>query len=99
MVHSLKPNPKSHIQEGWRIADFFSHHPEAMHMVGAGGGLGGWAGWVAGCIRGLHTQGAASAVYRLQLPHMCTHTHIVAPQPIKCTIYKSPPLSAYSSPS
>ncbi|KAL4858318.1 Catalase isozyme 2 [Chlorella vulgaris] len=32
MVHSLKPNPKSHIQEGWRIADFFSHHPEAMHM-------------------------------------------------------------------
>lgn len=36
MVHSLKPNPKSHIQEGWRIADFFSHHPEAMHMVGGG---------------------------------------------------------------
>lgn len=34
MVHALKPNPKSHIQEGWRIADFFSHHPEAMHMVG-----------------------------------------------------------------
>lgn len=28
MVHALKPNPKSHIQEGWRIADFFSHHPE-----------------------------------------------------------------------
>ncbi len=20
-------------QEGWRIADFFSHHPESMHMV------------------------------------------------------------------
>lgn len=32
MIHSLKPNPKSHLQEGWRIADFFSHHPEAMHM-------------------------------------------------------------------
>jgi catalase len=32
MVHALKPNPKNHIQEGWRIADFFSHHPEAMHM-------------------------------------------------------------------
>ncbi|KAI8104311.1 hypothetical protein M9434_002869 [Picochlorum sp. BPE23] len=32
MVHSLKPNPKSHIQEGWRIADFFSHFPESMHM-------------------------------------------------------------------
>jgi hypothetical protein len=33
MVHSLKPNPKNHIQEGWRIADFFSHHPEALNMV------------------------------------------------------------------
>ncbi len=32
MVHALKWNPKSHIQEGWRIADFFSHVPEAMHM-------------------------------------------------------------------
>ena len=35
MVHALKPNPKNHLQEGWRIADFFSHHPEAMHMVSA----------------------------------------------------------------
>jgi hypothetical protein len=42
MVHALKPNPKNHIQEGWRIADFFSHHPEAMHMVGWGGGV--WEG-------------------------------------------------------
>ena len=33
MVHALKPNPKNHIQEGWRIMDFFSHHPAAMHMV------------------------------------------------------------------
>lgn len=32
MVHALKPNPVNHLQEGWRIADFFSHHPEAMHM-------------------------------------------------------------------
>lgn len=32
MVHALKPNPKNHIQEGWRIADFFSHHPESMNM-------------------------------------------------------------------
>jgi len=32
MVHALKPNPKNHIQEGWRIADFFSHFPESMHM-------------------------------------------------------------------
>ena len=35
MVHALKPNPKNHIQENWRIADFFSHIPEAMHMVRA----------------------------------------------------------------
>lgn len=33
MVHALKPNPKNHIQENWRIADFFSHIPESMHMV------------------------------------------------------------------
>lgn len=32
MVHALKPNPRNHIQEGWRIMDFFSHHPESMHM-------------------------------------------------------------------
>jgi len=32
MVHALKPNPKTHIQEAWRIMDFFSHHPEALHM-------------------------------------------------------------------
>ncbi|GFP78971.1 catalase isozyme 1, partial [Phtheirospermum japonicum] len=30
MVHALKPNPKSHIQENWRILDFFSHHPESL---------------------------------------------------------------------
>ncbi|CAJ2642841.1 unnamed protein product [Trifolium pratense] len=32
MVHALKPNPKSHIQENWRILDFFSHFPESLHM-------------------------------------------------------------------
>lgn len=32
MVHSLKPNPKNHIQESWRFMDFFSHHPEALNM-------------------------------------------------------------------
>ncbi|KAG1673753.1 hypothetical protein FOA52_002322 [Chlamydomonas sp. UWO 241] len=32
MVHALKPNPKNHIQEAWRIMDFFSHHPESLHM-------------------------------------------------------------------
>ncbi|GIL51758.1 hypothetical protein Vafri_7681 [Volvox africanus] len=33
MVHAFKPNPKSHIQEGWRIMDFLSHHPESAHML------------------------------------------------------------------
>ncbi|GMH34282.1 hypothetical protein BSKO_02116 [Bryopsis sp. KO-2023] len=32
MVHAFKPNPVSHIQEDWRILDFFSHHPESLHM-------------------------------------------------------------------
>jgi catalase len=32
MVHALKPSPKTHIQEPWRIMDFFSHVPESMHM-------------------------------------------------------------------
>mmetsp|Transcript_19331 Transcript_19331/g.31659 ORF Transcript_19331/g.31659 Transcript_19331/m.31659 type:complete len:491 (+) Transcript_19331:91-1563(+) len=32
MIHALKPNPKNHIQEWWRIWDFFSHHPESCHM-------------------------------------------------------------------
>ena len=50
MVHALKPNPKNHIQEDWRIADFFSHVPESMHMVSSQasafllfeGGCGRW---------------------------------------------------------
>ncbi|CAI5487462.1 unnamed protein product [Closterium sp. Naga37s-1] len=32
VIHALKPNPKTHIQEGWRIADLFSHIPESCHM-------------------------------------------------------------------
>jgi len=32
MIHALKPNPKTHIQEPWRIMDFFSHIPEACNM-------------------------------------------------------------------
>lgn len=32
MVHSLKPNPINNQQEWWRIWDFFSSHPESMHM-------------------------------------------------------------------
>lgn len=30
VIHAFKPNPKSHIQENWRILDFLSHHPESM---------------------------------------------------------------------
>ncbi|WCJ44708.1 Catalase [Euphorbia peplus] len=30
VVHAFKPNPKSHIQEYWRIFDFLSHHPESL---------------------------------------------------------------------
>ena len=33
LVHSLRPNPKNHIQEGWRILDFLSHHPESCHIL------------------------------------------------------------------
>jgi hypothetical protein len=32
-VHSLRPNPKNNIQEGWRTLDFLAHHPESCHMV------------------------------------------------------------------
>ena len=33
MVHSLKPSPDSNIQEPNRFFDFFSHAPEATHML------------------------------------------------------------------
>ncbi|XP_050215798.1 catalase isozyme 1-like [Mercurialis annua] len=33
LVHAFKPNPKSHIQETWRIFDFLSHIPESLHML------------------------------------------------------------------
>jgi len=33
LVHAFKPNPKSHLQEAWRIMDFLSHHPESCHML------------------------------------------------------------------
>jgi Catalase len=35
LVHSLKPSPKKHLQEGWRVLDFLSHHPESCHIVSA----------------------------------------------------------------
>ena len=33
MVHALRPNPKNNIQEGWRILDFFSSHPESTNLL------------------------------------------------------------------
>lgn len=33
LVHSLRPNPKTHIQEGWRIMDFLANYPESTNMV------------------------------------------------------------------
>jgi len=30
VIHAFKPNPKSHIQENWRILDFCSHLPESL---------------------------------------------------------------------
>lgn len=31
VIHAFKPNPKSHIQENWRILDFLSYHPESLN--------------------------------------------------------------------
>ncbi|DBA86136.1 hypothetical protein WJX77_002458 [Trebouxia sp. C0004] len=33
LVHSLRPNPKTHIQEGWRILDFLGNYPESTLML------------------------------------------------------------------
>jgi len=33
LVHALRPNPKNHIQEGWRILDFLSNYPESCHIL------------------------------------------------------------------
>lgn len=30
VVHAFKPNPKSHVQESWRILDFCAHIPESL---------------------------------------------------------------------
>jgi catalase len=31
VIRAFKPNPKSHLQEYWRILDFLSHHPESLN--------------------------------------------------------------------
>jgi catalase len=33
LVHALRPNPKNHIQEGWRIMDFLAGYPESIHIL------------------------------------------------------------------
>jgi catalase len=32
VVHALKANTKSHVQENRRILDFFLHHHESLHI-------------------------------------------------------------------
>ncbi|KAG6545799.1 hypothetical protein Mapa_012760 [Marchantia paleacea] len=31
VIHAFKPNPKTNIQEYWRVMDFLSHFPESLH--------------------------------------------------------------------
>jgi catalase len=33
LVHCLRPNPRNHIQEGWRALDFLGHHPESTNIL------------------------------------------------------------------
>lgn len=33
LIRCLRPNPKNHLQEGWRILDFLSHHPESIFIL------------------------------------------------------------------
>lgn len=33
LVHALRPNPVTNIQEGWRILDFLVNYPESCHML------------------------------------------------------------------
>lgn len=33
LVHSLKPSPRRHLQEGRRILDFLASHPESAHIL------------------------------------------------------------------
>lgn len=32
VIHAMKPNPKSNVQEWWRIMDYLSYIPESTHM-------------------------------------------------------------------
>jgi hypothetical protein len=33
LVHAVKLNPVNGLNDAWRVADFFSWHPEAMHVL------------------------------------------------------------------
>ena len=33
LVHAARPSPVSRLSPGWRLADFFSWHPESMNIV------------------------------------------------------------------
>lgn len=32
LIHSLRQNPQSNLQEWWRVLDFLSFHPESLHI-------------------------------------------------------------------
>jgi catalase len=33
LVHAMRPNPKTHVQEAWRILDFLGSYPESTHIL------------------------------------------------------------------
>ena len=33
LVHAARPSPVNRLSPGWRLADFFSWHPESMNIV------------------------------------------------------------------
>jgi catalase len=33
LIHAAKPSPVNRLSPGWRLADFFSWHPESMNVV------------------------------------------------------------------
>jgi len=68
MVHALKPNPVNHIQEGWRIADFFSHVPECEFLIGRETGWRAGEKW--GWRRG--GRGGGSPRPRARVPALST---------------------------
>ena len=47
LIHASKPSPVNRLSPGWRLADFFSWHPETMNVVSpeTSRSLGRSTGW------------------------------------------------------